>query len=124
MTSPANYHEAGPDAQGDITDIDSIIEINGREIVTTVETCRDLYRGVQCEEQPSPSSASSSRVRDTPGNEHRGSAGILEYPAKCVNGRGSDLLSVRSPGVVTNLRDRVTVRLTTTRRCLSGRGKR
>ena len=38
MTSPANYHEAGPDAQGDITDIDSIIEINGCGIVTTVET--------------------------------------------------------------------------------------
>lgn len=38
MTSPANYHEAGPDTQGDITDIDSIIEINGRGIVTTVET--------------------------------------------------------------------------------------
>jgi len=38
MTSPANYHEAGPDTQGDITDIDSIIEINSRGIVTTVET--------------------------------------------------------------------------------------
>lgn len=37
MTSPANYHEAGPDTQEDITDIDSIIEINGRGIVTTVE---------------------------------------------------------------------------------------
>lgn len=35
MTSPVNYHETGPDAQRDITDIDSIIEINGREIVTT-----------------------------------------------------------------------------------------
>lgn len=37
MTEAANYHEAGPDTQGDITDIDSIIEINGRWIVTTVE---------------------------------------------------------------------------------------
>lgn len=44
MTSPANYHETGPDAQGDIADIDSIIEINGRQIVTTVETRRDLSR--------------------------------------------------------------------------------
>lgn len=40
--------------------------------------------------------------------------GILD-PAKRVNGRGSDLLSF-GPRVVTNLRDRVTVRLTTTRR--------
>lgn len=40
--------------------------------------------------------------------------GILD-PAKRVNGRGSDLLSFR-PRIVTNLRDRVTVRLTTTRR--------
>lgn len=29
----------------DIADIDSIIEINGRQIVTTVETRRDLSRG-------------------------------------------------------------------------------
>lgn len=36
MTRAANYHEAGPDTQADITDIDSIIEINGREIATTV----------------------------------------------------------------------------------------
>lgn len=42
MTSPVNYHETGPNAQRDITDIDSIIEINGRKIVTTVETCRNL----------------------------------------------------------------------------------
>lgn len=28
MKSPANYHEARPDTQSDITDIDSIIEIN------------------------------------------------------------------------------------------------
>lgn len=36
MTRAANYHEADPDTQADITDIDSIIEINGREIATTV----------------------------------------------------------------------------------------
>ena len=36
MTRTANYHEAVPDTQADITDIDSIIEINGRGIVTTV----------------------------------------------------------------------------------------
>lgn len=36
---PANYHEAGPDTQADITDIDSIIEINGGWIATMVR-CR------------------------------------------------------------------------------------
>lgn len=54
MTEAANYHEAGPDTQGDITDIDSIIEINGRGIVTTVEV-GDLSR-TQREEPPPPRS--------------------------------------------------------------------
>lgn len=99
--------------QGDITDIDSIIEINGRRIVTTVETqwfITGQMRGtttavsvvVESEEYPG-NGTSWDRAR---------------YPgplAKRVNGRGSDLLSF-GPRIVTNLRDRVTVRLTTMRR--------
>lgn len=51
---------------------------------------------------------------------HRLKPRILD-PAKRVNGRGSDLLSF-GPRVVTNLRDRVTVRLTAAqRRVLGGR---
>lgn len=109
MTSLANYHEAGSDTQGDITDIDSIIEINDRGIVTTVETqwfITGQMRGT--------TTAVSVVVESKEYPDTRWNRGILD-PAKRVNGRGSDLLSFR-PRIVTNLRDRVTVRLTTTRR--------
>jgi len=109
MTSPANYHEAGPDTQGDITDIDSIIEINSRGIVTTVETQWFITGQMQ-----ETTIAISVVVESKEYPENGISWGILD-PAKRVNGRGFDLLSFGSR-VVTNLRDRVTVRLTTTRR--------
>lgn len=47
MTRAANYHEVGPDTQADITDIDSIIEINGREIATTVQRVGDLSQATR-----------------------------------------------------------------------------
>lgn len=111
MTSPANYHEAGPDTQGDITDIDSIIEINSRGIATTVETQWFITEANARNDHRRPRRRRKGTSRERHQLKPRGYPG----PAKRVNGRGSDLLSF-GPRIVTNLRDRVTVRLTTTRR--------
>lgn len=111
MTSPANYHEAGPDTQGDITDIDSIIEINGRGIVTTVET----QWFITGQMQGTTTAVSVVVEKKYPGNgtswDHKVSWTRLNVST------GEGLIYSRSGRIVTNLRDRVTVRLTTTRRC-------
>lgn len=73
----------------------------------------DLSRGKR-EERPPPSGSSSRNTPRTAPVETTYRWGILDQ-AKRVNGRGPDLLSF-GLRVVTNLRDRVTVRLTTTRR--------
>lgn len=124
MTSPANYHEAGPDTQGDITDIDSIIEINGREIATTpTEDAGDLsMRGAV---RGTTARHHRRRRRQEAPREQRRSVGPRESWTRaqtCQRARG--LIYSRSARVVTNLRDRVTVRLTTARRHRRPRGGR
>lgn len=83
MTSPANYHEAGPDTQGDITDIDSIIEINGREIATTLETPVIYHGAMRGTTPPSPSPSSSGSISRPMFHEDPGPA------RKRVNERGA-----------------------------------
>lgn len=106
MTRAANYHEAGPDTQADITDIDSIIEINGREIATTVQRGPVIYHKRNTRKRRDATSSLSSAERSrlplrrhkrhelSSTEEEKEYSGLYEKEScVCLNGRESDLLS-------------------------------